>query len=280
MANMATIKSAMATSSPIVNIRSLMTDGQKRFEAILGQKAQGFISSVINLVNNDKYLKAADPQSVFMSAVVAATLDLPVDKNLGFASIIAYGNKAQFQVGYKGFVQLAIRTGLYRTINATEVYEGELQSVNRLTGEILFDQTKRVSDKVVGYAAYFRLMNGFEKTKYMTAEEIESHAKRYSKNYRSSKGETVWQTHFHQMALKTVLKYLLSHYGILSVEMHRAVASDQGVVLDPGTNSTPPMVDYPDNNVIDAETDDIDAATPPLETEHVAEMHKPGQDGE
>lgn len=279
---MATMNSLQHTlnNSPAgqtVNVKSLMQQYSKRFEEILGAKAQGFIASVVNLVNSDTNLSRVEPKTVVMSAVVAATLDLPVDKNLGFAYIIPYGNRAQFQMGYKGFIQLAIRTGLYRTINATEIYEGELVSQNRLTGEVVIDQSKKLSETVIGYASYFKLMNGFEKTLLMTVEEVRAHGKKHSKNY--NKPGSPWQTDFHSMALKTVLKRLLSHYGIMSVEMHRATEADQSVVLDAGVPQQPLTVDYIDAPVLDVESsfDGDDSALDP--TQPAAEMREPGQEG-
>jgi len=221
-------------STQMVTVNQFMaqTKVRSRFEEILGVKAAGFISSVVNTVNSSINLRAADPNSIIMAAVIAATLDLPIDKNLGFAYIIPYnskdGYKAQFQMGYKGFIQLAMRTGQYKTINATEVYDGELVSQNRLTGEIEFDENKKVSEKVIGYAAYFRLLNGFEKCVYWPIEKIKSHGKRYSKSFDSPDGR--WKLDFDAMALKTVLKHLLSKYGILSIEMIGAIKADQAVI--------------------------------------------------
>ncbi|SCI24544.1 P33 [uncultured Clostridium sp.] len=225
---------------------------KKRFNELLGKKAPGFISSMLNVANLPT-LKDAEPNSIISSAVVAATLDLPIDQNLGFAYIVPYntkvGNeyikKAQFQMGYKGYIQLAMRTGQYKTINAIEVYEGEIKRVNRLTGEIEFNYDNEFINReiVVGYVAYFKLLNGFEKTVYMSKEEMEIHAKKYSQSYSSSKDWVVkgslWSTDFDGMAIKTVLKRLLSKYGILSIEMQSAITNDQAVIND----GTPEYVD-------------------------------------
>ena len=147
---------------------------------------------------------------------MAASLDLPINQNLGFAYIIPYKDEAQFQMGYKGYIQLAMRTGQYQTINAAEVYEGEIVKQNRFTGEYEFGE--KTSDKIIGYIAYFKLVNGFEKYLYMSIEEMQAHAKKFSKNYKG--GTDKWGlTDFHSMAIKTVLKRLISKYGILSIEM-------------------------------------------------------------
>lgn len=215
---------------------------KKRFEEILGKKAAGFMSSIIN-ISNSPGLKECEPTSIISSAVVAATLDLPIDQNLGFAYIVPYNDKkkgkvAQFQMGYKGFVQLAMRSGQYKTISSSEVYEGEIKKFNRITGDIEFDESFEVKEdsKIVGYIAYFRLTNGFEKYLYMTVDQLEKHAKKYSQSYKSSKqwvrDSCLWATDFQSMATKTVLKLLLSKYGILSIEMQKALETDQAVIKD------------------------------------------------
>lgn len=218
-------------------------DIKKRFEEVLGKKTPAFISSLLSLTNAKQELLNCDPRTILSAAMVAATMDLPINSNLGFAHIVPYGNVAQFQMGWKGFVQLAIRTGLYQTMNAAEIYEGELISYNRITGETKIDESQRKSDKIVAYVAYFRLKSGFEKYFLMTVEQVNKHAKRYSKSY--SKAGTPWQINFEAMALKTVLKLLLSKYGILSVEMQKALEYDQGVVTETTEGE---KVEYPDGN--------------------------------
>lgn len=227
-------------------LQSMVTSAgiRERFNDVLGKKAPAFISSLISVANNSDMLAKADPTTVITAGIMAATLDLPINQNLGFAYIVPFYNgkkritEAQFQMGYKGYVQLAMRTGQYKTINASEIYEGEIKSRNRLTGE--FELGERTSDKVVGYIAYFRLVNGFEKYLYMTKEEVEAHAKKYSQTYK--KGFGLWITDFDSMAIKTVLKRLLSKYGILSVEMHNmatALSNDGAVIRDKDGQLTP-----------------------------------------
>lgn len=214
---------------------------QKRFEDILGKKAQGFISSIINTVSNDKALQACEPQSILRAAAIAATLDLPIDRNLGFAWIIPYGQLASFQMGYKGFIQLALRTGEYVRMNVVPVYENQFQSFNHLTEELKADFSIDGEGSIVGYACYWRLRNNFEKVAYWTIAKVEKHAKRFSQAYRAKK-ESPWDTDFDKMAMKTVLKNTLSVWGILrlSIEMQRAITHDQGVIEE---NST---IVYPD----------------------------------
>jgi len=205
---------------------------RKRFEDVLGKKAAGFISSIISAVSTNPKLREADYMSVIQAAAVAASLDLPINPSLGFAHIVPFKGKAQFMLGWRGFVQLAMRTGQYKTVNVTPVCEGELVSHDKFTGEMAFDSDKKISDKVVGFVAYFRLMNGFEKFFYMTAEETAAHGKRYSVTYEYATGK--WKTDFEAMSMKTVLKMLLSKYGILSIDMQTAIQADQAVVTNAG----------------------------------------------
>ncbi|MCY8106661.1 recombinase RecT [Bacillus mojavensis] len=193
----------------------------KRFEEVLGKRATQFTASILSLYNSEQMLQKTDPMSVISSAMVAATLDLPIDKNLGYAWIVPYGGKAQFQLGYKGYIQLALRTGQYKSINCIPIHEGELQKWNPLTEEIEIDFEKRESDAVIGYAAYFELINGFRKTVYWTKAQVEKHKKKFSKS------DFGWKNDWDAMALKTVLKAVLSKWGILSVEMQQAVIEEE-----------------------------------------------------
>lgn len=227
----------------------------EQFNNALAKSAPTFVASVIDLYNGDTNLQQCEPKMVVMEALKAAVLKLPINKALGYAFIIPFNNSVKddkgnwikkmvptFQMGYKGYIQLAMRTGQYRTINADVVYEGELRKVNKLTGEIAFDGEKK-SDKVIGYFCYFELLNGFSKTLYMTVEQMAEHAKRYSKGLKkettvesllnlsnlpvATDSKTVgWMGNFHGMAVKTVIRNLLSKYGYLSIEMQQAIEND------------------------------------------------------
>lgn len=203
---------------------------KKKFEEMLGKKAAGFMSSIIAVTNNNNYLMKADPATVIGAAAQAAMLDLPINQSLGFAYIVPYKGAAQFQLGYKGYIQLAQRSGQYVDIGAKTVYEGELEYENRLLDKFRFGE--RTGDKVIGYLAYFRLTNGFEKMLFMTLDEIQAHAKKYSQNYKG--GTDKWGlADFNVMAEKTVLKRLLSKFGPLSIEsvqMSQALSNDGGVI--------------------------------------------------
>jgi len=200
---------------------------QDQFKNALQENSGPFVASVIDLYGSDSYLQGCEPKAVVMEALKAAVLKLPINKSLGFAYIIPYKNKGKlepnFQMGYKGYIQLAMRTGQYRFINADKVYEGEIKERNKLTGWIDFTGEKK-SDKVVGYFAHIELLNGFSKTIYMTKEEVTAWGKKYSQSFSHPKG--LWKTDFDTMALKTPLKNLLSHYGYLSIEMISAIDND------------------------------------------------------
>ena len=200
----------------------------KRFEEIIGDKTRSiqFVSSVLQIANGNNYLKNADPLTIYNAALMAATLNIPINQNLGFAYIVPYGKAAQFQLGYKGLIQLAQRTGQYKSINVTEVYENQFNSFNSLTEELDCDFSILGEGKVVGVAAYFKLLNGFEKTSYWPIEKVTAHAKKYSKTFNNGP----WKSDFNAMAKKTVLKLMLSTYGPLSVEVQKAIDVDQAVI--------------------------------------------------
>jgi len=205
----------------------------------LGAKTPQFIASVASLVNANDALKSADKKSVMLACLTGATLDLPINQNLGFAYIIPYKkdgvNVAQFQMGYKGFIQLAMRSGQFKTINVTDVRKGEIGSKNRLTGEIEFSWIEEDREKlpVIGYVAFMRLINGFEKLLYMTTQELQQHGLKYSKSMK--KGFGLWKDEFDMMAKKTVMKLLLSKYAPLTTEMQTAQLADQAVITDLGS---------------------------------------------
>lgn len=212
-------------------------DVKQKFEEILGKRAPQFMTSVLQIANSNDLLKNADPLTIYNSALMSASLDLPLNNNLGFAYIVPYNQKqkdnsyrqvAQFQLGYKGFIQLAQRSGQFKTISACAIYEGQIKTNDPLRG-IEFDFSVK-SEKVVGYASYFKLLNGFEKTLYMTIEDVNKHAKKYSQTFK--KGFGIWADDFDAMAQKTVIKLLLSKFAPLSIEMQKAVLIDQAVIRD------------------------------------------------
>lgn len=222
----------MSTKNQLTPVQRLKTalnaeSVQEQFRNALQDSAPLFVASLIDIYASDKNLQECEPGAVIMEALKAATLRLPINKNLGFAYIVPYRNKGkaepQMQIGYKGLIQLAMRTGEYRYLNADVVYEGELKSYDKLTGHLDLNG-ERKSDKVVGYFAYLQLLNGFSKAVYWTKDQVIEHAKRFSKSYSSQ--FSPWQTDFDAMALKTVLRNLITKWGIMSVEMVQAVDRD------------------------------------------------------
>ena len=234
----------MSTNSNIDKypVKSFFTQDsvKKKFDELLGKRSSSFMTSVLQIVASNNMLQNADPASIFNAACVAATLDLPLNNNLGFAYIVPYGKSAQFQMGYKGFIQLAQRSGQFQTISAAPIYAGQLIEQDPLRG-FRFDFSVEKSGDPIGYAAFFRLTNGFEKTFYMTTEELKQHGLKFSQTYK--KGFGLWKDDFEAMAQKTVLKLLLSKFAPLSVEMQTATIVDQSVVK----NSDTLDVSYLDN---------------------------------
>lgn len=228
-------QSALQVVKSALNANEIRT----RFNEVLGEKAPQFMASITNVVANSKYLQNCDPQSIMSAAFIAASLDLPIDPNLGRAYVVPYGSKAQFIIGYKGLVEMAIRTGKYRDMNAVEVYSDELLEYNPILGKLRFvdDFTKckqraeGKSENIVGYYAYYELLTGFAKGLYMTKEQVIQHAEKYSQAYQKKRQDSPWFTNFDEMAKKTVLKRLLSKFAILSVgePMAKAITEDQKV---------------------------------------------------
>ncbi|MGG5333709.1 recombinase RecT, partial [Enterococcus sp. AZ163] len=180
---------------------------RKKFEEVLHDNTNGFMANVMTLVSNDSYLADSEPMSIMSGALTAATLNLGLDKNLGYAYLVPFNQKnkvtkkwekkAQFILGYKGYIQLAQRSGQYRALNVIEIYEGELISWNRLTEEFEFDPNGKKSDDVIGYVGYFELLNGFKKTVYWTRQEIEAHRVSNSKDKDKTSLSGVWRSDYH-----------------------------------------------------------------------------------
>lgn len=224
---------APATASVGVMLNSLLDrEGyRKRFDELLGKRAPQFVSSIVSMVNGDKNLQKAfmnAPITVIQSALKAATFDLPIDPTLGYAYIVPFNNRkddgsyvmeASFVIGYRGLLQLAMRTGAYEKINVVDVREGELVSYNRLTEDVelefVEDEDERDALPIIGWCGYYRLTNGMEKTIYMSRKQIVKHEEKNRKGKYMGKG---WRTDFDAMAAKTVLRRLIGKWGILSID--------------------------------------------------------------
>lgn len=253
-------------------------DVQNRIDELLKDRAPQFTTSLMSVINQNVMLQDCEPWSVLTAAITAASLDLPIEPSLGYADILPYWDnsdkakasnggrsvqKAQFQMRAKGLKQLAIRSGQYETVNVTEVRKGEYKGKNHLTGEYDFKFQKsektRLAKEIIGYVAYLRLMSGFTKTLYMSVEDLEAHAKKYSKQYKSGGGQwadkhpTRLKTGFDNMSRKTVMKLLLAQDGITSTVLQTAIRADQAVV---GSDDT---YEYIDNDKDDKKpADDVD----------------------
>lgn len=229
-------------------LMSSILDGEKmrsRFDELLGKRAPQFISSLVSMVNASPTMQQAfyeAPMTVIQSALKAATFDLPIDQNLGYAYIVPFknsyvdaeGNKkkrmeASFILGWKGMHQLALRTGAYKTINVIDVRQGELKSYNRLTEEVVIgfeeDEDVRETLPVIGYVGYYKLVNGAEKTIYMTTKQIENHEKKNRKGDYMGKG---WRDDWDAMARKTVYRRLIGKWGVMSIDYQ---SHNEGVTL-------------------------------------------------
>lgn len=205
---------------------------RQKFEEMLGKRSSQFMTSITSVVSNNALLQKADVNSIIMGSAVAASMDLPLNANLGYAALVPFNSKdgcfAQLQVMVKGWTELFLRSGQCQSIICETVYEGQLVKKNKFTGEYVFDEDAKTSDKIIGFMAYFRLTNGFEKYEYMTIEEIKAHAQKFSQTFR--RGSGIWKDHFEEMAKKTVLKRLITKWAPKSIEMQRMAMFDQSVV--------------------------------------------------
>lgn len=220
-------------------LRELFNDPiiKTKVEQLIGKNSATFATSVMQIASSNALLRKAEPSSIFNAACMAATLNLPLQNGLGFAYIVPFKNnkerkvEAQFQIGYKGFIQLAQRSGQFKRLVALPVYKKQLLKKDFINGfEFDWEQEPEKDENPIGYYAYFKLVNDFSAELYMSHDDIVKHAQRYSQTFK--KGFGVWHDNFEAMALKTVMKLLLSKQAPLSVEMQQAVLADQAVVKD------------------------------------------------
>ena len=253
-----------AVAKPIERLKNILAaeSVQEQFKSVLKENAGAFVASIIDLYNTDRTLQMCEPKNVVMEALKAASLKLPINKQLGFAWIVPYRDRKTgqyiptFQLGYKGYIQLCMRTGAYKYINADVVYEGELVKQDKLTGEIEIDPTQRKSDKKIGYFAFIETLNGFRKTLYMSMDEITKHAKQFSKSYGNE--NSVWATDFDSMALKTCLRLLLSKYGIMSVEMQKAYIEDNADTVNLADEAIEGTEEFHDEDIIEGTSEIVE----------------------
>lgn len=255
---MAVVNNSLAVKPKATGISAFMSGPAVKtwIEDTIGKtNSQRFVTSVVSAVNVNPALKECDSASIVSAALLGESLNLPPSPQLGYFYMVPFNNKtgkqAQFQMGYKGMIQLAIRTGQYKRINVVAIKEGELEFFDPLNEEIkvnlmVDDWDKREKLPTIGYYAFFELVNGYRKSMYWSKSQMEAHALRYSKGYSAKKGYTFWEKNFDQMAYKTMLRQLLSKWGIMSTEMTRAYEMDMSV-------SDGNKVEYPEPEAMDIE---------------------------
>lgn len=208
-----------------------------------GKDGQRFISAIISATQTNPSLKECSNSSILSSALLGESLKLSPSPQLGHYYLVPFngknGKEAQFMLGYKGYTQLAIRSGMYKKLNVIAIKEGELVHFDPLTEEIevniIEDEDERENAETIGYYAMFEYTNGFRKAIYWSKKKMEKHAEKYSAGYRAKKGYTFWEKDFDGMAYKTMLRQLISKWGIMSIEMQTAVSNDMAVIADDGT---------------------------------------------
>lgn len=238
-------------------------------EVIGGKNKDRFVTSIVSAVSTNPALQECDRGSIISAALLGQALNLSPSPQLGQYYLVPFTDTknnrkvAQFQLGYKGYLQLAIRSGQYRSLDVLSVKEGELISYDpfkqQAEFQVIDDPTEREQAKTVGYYAYFELLNGFRKELYWTREQMEAHATKYSQGYASDKrtgrSYTFWSKNFDGMAQKTMLRQLISKWGVMSIDMQTALETDMQVVHEDGTASF--------DDGIEAEFQEVEEVTPP-----------------
>ena len=225
----------------------LSTDAMKKKinEMVGGEKGQQFITAIISAVSTNPQLAECDHSTILSAALVGQALNLSPSPQLGQYYMVPFNDNkrgckvAQFQIGYKGYIQLAIRSGYYKKLNVLAIKEGELVKYDALNEDIevklIEDEEAREKAPTIGYYAMFEYLNGFRKTLYWTKKHMEAHAEKYSMGYKAHKGYTFWEKDFDGMAYKTMLRQLISKWGIMSVDMQKAMESDMAEIKEDGT---------------------------------------------
>ena len=252
------ISNSLTTKTTKMNMAAYLTQDavKNQINSVIGGKnGTRFITSIVSAVNNNPQLAECSNGSIVSAALVGESLNLSPSPMLGYFYMVPFNDKtkgkvAQFQIGYKGLIQLAIRSGQYKKINVMAIKEGELEYFDPLNEDIkvnlmISDWNAREKAKTIGYYATFELVNGFKKAIYWSKEQMEAHAEQYSMGYRAKKGYTFWERDFDAMAYKTMLRQLLSKWGIMSTEMMSAIDSDEAVINDDGSKTYVEIEDIP-----------------------------------
>lgn len=254
------VNNSLSTKNQRVGLTAYLTNDAVKNQinnVIGGKNGQRFISSIISAVQTNPALQECSNSSILSSALLGESLKLSPSPQLGHYYLVPFNDNkrgckvAQFQIGYKGLLQLAIRSGQYKKINVVAIKEGELVKFDPLNEEIevnlIEDELVRENTPTVGYYASFTYLNGFQKSIYWSREKMEAHALKYSKGYKAKKGYTFWEKDFDAMAFKTMLRQLISKWGIMSIDMQTAIDSDMAVINEDGTRD---YVDTVDNEIV------------------------------
>lgn len=238
-----------------------------------GKDGQRFISAIISATNTNTMLQECTNQSILSGALLGESLKLSPSPQLGHYYLVPFndrekGKVAQFQLGYKGYIQLAIRSGQYKKLNVMAIKEGELEYFNPLNEEIKINLMTENWDAreelpTIGYYAFFELVNGFRKAIYWSRAQMESHAMKFSPGYKAKKGYTFWEKDFDTMAFKTMLRQLISRWGIMSIEMQTAYEGDMAVINEDGTKNYVETDDNIIENPVVEESSVTDTVTEP-----------------
>ena len=262
---------ALANSKKLQFSTLIKSDAvQKSLEGTLGDsmRTKTFTSSLISAVSTNPALRDCDGMTIISAALLGESLNLSPSPQLGQYYMVPFRDnksgtvKATFQLGWKGYYQLALRSGQYQNIDAVAVKEGELKSYNPITGDIdldpIQDPIEREKAKTIGYYAYFTLNNGFTKKLYWSREKMQAHAEKYSKGYAAHKGYTFWEKDFDSMALKTMYRQLIGKYGIMSIEMQQAYVNDMSIQPDTTKDDAEPVFfDAVSTDVTNSDTGEV-----------------------
>ena len=273
------VTNSLAKSKQRLGLTAYLTQGavKDQINSIVGGKdGDKFVTSIVSAVNANPTIKECTNQSILSAALLGHSLKLSPSPQLGYYYFVPFNDKnngkvAQFQLGYKGYIQLALRSGQYKKLNVLAIKEGELEYFDPLNEDIkvnlMVDKwDEREKAPTIGYYAMFELTNGFRKAIYWSKAQMENHAITYSPGYKAKKGYTFWEKNFDAMAYKTMLRQLISKWGIMSVEMQTAFDADMAVIHEDGSKT---YVEN-DSEIIDVETvepaaDDTKADKAPAE---------------
>ena len=283
------VSNSITKSNQKMGISTYLTNDavKNQINSIVGGKnGTKFITSIVSAVNTNPTLQECTNQSILSAALLGESLNLSPSPQLGMYYLVPYNDKekgkvAQFQLGYKGYIQLAIRSGQYKKLNVLAIKEGELVKFDALNEEIevnlIADEEAREKAPTIGYYAMFEYINGFRKAIYWSKAKMEAHALRYSKGYAAKKGYTFWEKDFDGMAYKTMLRQLISKWGVMSTDFEKAYEADQGVI---GENGSITYVDNDDSGVEPTPTPTPEPfpMNPPVEAEVVEKPEKKKSD--